>query len=288
MTSRDASWEDHADLAELEVFTPEEAAAFLLARAASADQAMAAQVSELLGFLPLALEQAGAYVRETRLSLAGYLDRLQRFPALTLARGRPRDRNPADTVATTWQLSLERVRSTPGAVALLEVCAFLDPEAIPRELFTQQMDPPATDLAVLAEDPFALDDVVAALRRFGLVKADEQSLTVHRLLQQVVGGRLDPVAKEARVGLAARLLAQRLPSGGHADPKLWPDCARLLPHALAATEYAVALGVEPLATAELLAKAASYLRGRARYADARPLLQRALRIREASLVARHS
>jgi TIR domain/NB-ARC domain len=70
VTSRDASWDDHAALAELEVFTPTEAVAFLQARTASNDRATAAEIGELLGFLPLALEQAGAYVRETRLALS--------------------------------------------------------------------------------------------------------------------------------------------------------------------------------------------------------------------------
>jgi hypothetical protein len=74
------------------------------------------------------LEQAGAYVRETRISLATYLDRLRQFPALTVTKGRPHDRYPADTVATTWQVSLQRVRPIVGAVSLLEVCAFLGPD----------------------------------------------------------------------------------------------------------------------------------------------------------------
>jgi hypothetical protein len=135
VTSRDASWEEHAALAELEVFDPAEAVTFLLARSGSSDEAAAAEIAGVLGLLPLASEQAGAYVRQTRLPLATYLDRLRQFPALTAARGRPRDRDPADTVATTWQVSIERVRPVPGAVALLEVCAFLGPEEIPRVLF---------------------------------------------------------------------------------------------------------------------------------------------------------
>jgi tetratricopeptide (TPR) repeat protein len=161
------------------------------------------------------------------------------------------------------------------------VCAFLGPEEIPRELFEQQLDPPAADLDLFADDPFALDDAVAALRRFGLVKAEAQLLAVHRLLQQVVAEALDPGRKAARVGAAVRLLDKALPFGGWDDPGLWPACARLLPHALAAIEHAIQLGVEPLATASLLESAADYLRGRARYADARPLYERALAIHEA-------
>jgi hypothetical protein len=112
VTSRDASWEQHAALAELEVFTPEEAVAFLLARSGASDEQAAGQVAGLLGGLPLALEQAGAYVRETRIALSAYLDRLHQFPAMTLAKGRPRDRNPTDTVATT---RLGRNRPRRGA-----------------------------------------------------------------------------------------------------------------------------------------------------------------------------
>jgi len=287
VTSRDASWEAQAALAELEVFTLTEAVAFLLTRSGSNDQATATRIVELLGWLPLALEQAGAYIRETRLSLVDYLARLRGYPALTVARGRPRDRGPTDTVATTWQVSLERVRPTAGAAALLEVCGFLGPEEIPRELFAQQLDPPAAELHLLAQDPFALDAAVAALHRFGLVKADQQLLTVHRLLQQVVRDSLDPATKTARVGVAVRLLERALPFGGRGDLGLWPVCARLVPHALAATEHAAQLGVEPLTTARLLENAADYLHGRARYADARRLHERALAIREAHLGADH-
>jgi hypothetical protein len=58
----------------------------------------------------------------------------------------------------------------------------------------------------LAEDPFALDAAVAALRRYGLLKADEQTLSMHRLLQQVIGDRLDSAAAAVCVGLGVRLL----------------------------------------------------------------------------------
>jgi len=120
ITSRDRSWDPQATLIELDLLSSEEAVRFLLRRTGSDDQEAAAEVAELLGYLALALEQAGAYVRETRISLADYLDRLHQYPLRALARGRPRDRNPADTVATTWQVSLEQVGRTPGAVALLE------------------------------------------------------------------------------------------------------------------------------------------------------------------------
>jgi tetratricopeptide (TPR) repeat protein len=285
VTSRDASWEDYADLAELEVFTPLEGVAFLLARSDSRDEQAAARLGELLGWLPLALEQAGAYVRQTRIPLATYLDRLRQAPTLTVVRGRPRYRHPADTIATTWQLSVERVRPTPGAVELLEVCAFLGPEEIPRELFSQALDPPPDELAVLAGDSFTVDEAVAGLRRFGLVKADEQVLTVHRLVQAVVRDGLDPEVRQRRLQTAERLVLASFPD--HPDVAVWPTAARLLPHAIAVTDHANAQGTNSALTGRLLNRTASYLRRRAQFTQARALLERALTINTAVLGPEH-
>jgi hypothetical protein len=68
---------------------------------------------------------------------------------------------------------------------------------------------------------------------------------------------------------------------------LWPAGVRLLPHALAATQHAEQLQAELLATASLLDSASGYLHGRAQYADARRLRERALAIREAKLGPDH-
>jgi hypothetical protein len=282
ITSRDARWEECAAVAELDVFTPAEAVAFLRARSGSSDERAATEVAQMLGWLPLALEQAAAYVRETRIPLSAYLDRLRRFPALTLAKGRPRDHDPANTVATTWRVSLERVQPIPGAVALLEVCAFLGSEEAPRELFAQQLDPTLEELAVLADDPFALDEAVGAVRRYGLIKASEQTVVMHRLLQQVILDSLAPGQRRSRAATALGLVRAAFPTDHH-NPDSWPTSAQLLPHALIVTDHAQALDVELDKTAELLTEAGLYLSQRADHQQAQKLLERALAIREARL-----
>ena len=275
VTSRDASWDSQAKLIELDLLSSEEAIRFLLRRTDSGDRQAATEVAELLGYLALALEQAGAYVRETRISLADYLDRLRQFPARTLAKGRPRDRNPADTVATTWQVSLERVGKTPGAVALLEACAFLAPDDIPRKLFAELVDEQPDELVELATDLFALDAAVAALRRYSLVTATAGTLTVHRLVQTVVRASLSPEDQQQWAGTAVRLVCAAFPDAPN-DVAAWPACARLLAHALAVVDYADTLGVEPEATALLLNEAAVYLSSRGQYQQALTLQEQAL------------
>jgi len=283
VTTRDARWQRAAALAELDLFTPEEAVRFLLARAGSTDTKAAGQVAELLGRLPLALEQAGAYTSETGIGLAAYLQRLQQLPELTLAKGEPRDRDPADTVATTWRVSIEQVRPIPGAVVLLELCAFLAPEEIPRELFSQRLDSQPERLEVFADDPFALDEAIGGLRRFGLAKASEQTLTVHRLLQQVI--RAHPTTSDSQSAITdgVKLLAAAFPSSTHKlrDPTRWAWCAQLLPHLLAVAGHAQEAGTALEPTAELLRLAGIYLERRGEYAAARRLIERALTLTEA-------
>jgi hypothetical protein len=243
VTSRDARWEQHVTLTRLEVFTPDEAVAFLVTRSGSSGERAAGAVAELLGWLPLALEQAGAYLQETRIPLSAYLGRLRQFPALTMAKGHPRDRDPADTVATTWQVSVERVQPVPGAVPLLEVCSFLGPEEIPRQLFAQQLDPAPEELAALAGDLFALDAAVAAVHRYGLVKATEHAVIMHRLLQQIIRDGLDPDEQHGRAATALRLLRSASPNA-HTNPDAWPIYALLVPHVLAVTGHTEALAVD--------------------------------------------
>ncbi len=99
------------------------AATFLLKRTGQADEAAAGELAEALGDLPLALEQAGAYMETTGRSLGQYLAlfRAQSVQVLKAERSRPATDYPA-TVVTTWKLALAQVqRKTRAGAALLNL-----------------------------------------------------------------------------------------------------------------------------------------------------------------------
>ena len=278
VTTRDATWARYAGLKAVPLFEPTEALDLLGQRSGAGDGQATAAIADRLGGLPLAVEQARAYIDETGVSPAEYLDRLQQSLGQALARGHPRDRDRDDTVTTTWKVSAERVRSVPGANALLEVCAFLAPERIPREL---RLRPVLADaLGLAAGDPFAVDTAVAELRRFGLIAAAEGVLTMHGLLQEAVRDDLAPAGATSRVAAVIRLLNEEFPEQGLDDHSTWPHCERLLPHVLAATEHAVDLGTELRGVAYVLSRAAAYLQGRGHYHEALKLLERSLKLTE--------
>ena len=64
----------------MDVFTEDEALAFLAERTGRADDGRGAGAGGELGFLPLALAQAGAVIAAQHLAYATYLERLRSLP----------------------------------------------------------------------------------------------------------------------------------------------------------------------------------------------------------------
>jgi hypothetical protein len=126
VTSRAPHWERDMATVRLDVLERAEAVACLRRRTGSDDAASLRGLAEALGDLPLALEQAAAYLDETRTSPAEHVELFREHGVELLARGKPL--TTEQTVATTWQVALDQLRATPGAPELLGLCAFLAPE----------------------------------------------------------------------------------------------------------------------------------------------------------------
>ncbi|HLZ58248.1 MAG TPA: helix-turn-helix domain-containing protein [Ktedonosporobacter sp.] len=144
------------------------------------EYAAARQVVRVLAGLPLALDQAGAYLEETGCGLSDYLRRYEgQRTQLLRRRGTPAGGHP-HSVASTFGLSCERVeREYPAAVELLRISAFLFAEAIPEEVFVT---------GGFGYEAGQFDLAIAALRTFSLVQRHPQTrtLSMHRLVQAVI------------------------------------------------------------------------------------------------------
>ncbi len=104
-----------------------------LEQVAKNDLQQARQIIEELGRLPLALDQAGAYIEETGESLESYLQ-LYRDQREDLLQWKSAIADHAP-VATTWTMALQNIEQYhPTAIELIRFCAFLAPDMIPEEL----------------------------------------------------------------------------------------------------------------------------------------------------------
>ena len=217
----------------------EVAADFLVNRTGDADRAAARELAAELGGLPLALEQAAAYMQATGTSLAGYLPLFRARQADLLVRGEAAG-HPAD-VAATLGLALSRLAGeAPAAAGLMRVLAFLAPEPVPLALLLageQAAGRWAQRSVVVAGpllgDPVAAGDAITALRRYSLVSpAGDGLVLVHRLVQAITRAQLPAEAAAQWERAAAALVEAAVPADARL-PVAWPVCAVLLPHARA-------------------------------------------------------
>ncbi|MGY0233206.1 FxSxx-COOH system tetratricopeptide repeat protein [Longispora urticae] len=215
---------------------PADATAFLLRRTGESEAESASRLAADLGCLPLALEQAAAYVGSTGRSLAEYARRFHTQKQVLLSKGQPLDYGA--TVATTWSLAFAQLQATaPGAINMLRFLACFGPDRIPYELLLTQGDI-GTDsgdvaqlLEVLPRTEVAIDDAVAELLALSLISRPNRGVTtVHRLVQAATRDLSIGADADVWHDLATRLLRSVLPTDP-TQPSTWPQYALLLPHA---------------------------------------------------------
>jgi tetratricopeptide (TPR) repeat protein len=289
VTSRHPVWGGIALPVKVDTFSRAESIAFLTYRISDHDEATAGALAEDLGDLPLALEQAAAYMEQTGMPMLEYRALFHRQREKLLKRGEPTAYQ--GTVDTTWQLAIERIANMPSGgpagVTLLRLCAFLAPEAIPLDLLAQHPDLLPEELASVARDELALQDAVAAVYQYSLLDRDQGGLRMHRLVQTVVRAKLAEQARLTVLTSIIEVLNVVFVEDKLRDHKEWPHLAQLIPHVLAAADHAEALRIMPASTADLLRRTGSYYRRRGEMLLARGLLERALTLAEASSAPDH-
>lgn len=269
---------------------------------AADDAALDELVDELDG-LPLALEQAAAYIAQTRARFDAYLASLRRGRLELLERGKPSVSPYASTVGSTWRMNLERIGAeSPAAAELLRLCAFLAPDPLPlaplaRAATTERFSfAGAIEQIVLAPEdwrythvlgtalrdalrnsgaePLRIYELVAPLLRYSLVRIDaaHDAIVVHRVLQDVVRAALD--ADDARLwaGRALEMVDLVFPRAPAAGVGVNAEADALLPHALAAIANARRYCPDDGLLPQVLEVAGCYLLAHASLARAVPLL----------------
>jgi tetratricopeptide (TPR) repeat protein/transcriptional regulator with XRE-family HTH domain len=265
----------------LEEMEPEEGALLLLRRSkrikpdaplegvAEPLRASALEISQVLGGLPLALDQAGAYIEETACSLPHYLDCYRtRDSALLAYRGAGAIDHPS-SVTTTFSLLLEQVeRRCPAAADLLRLCVFLHPDAIPEEAISAGVSDLGPLLQPVANDPITFDAIIAELLRFSLLRrnSESQTLTIHRLVQAVLRERMEQEEQRLWAERSVQVVNKAFPDSG--EEETWGQCQRLLSQANAGAALIEDWNLVSLQAGQLLLKLGAYLYEHAQYPQA--------------------
>ncbi len=292
VTTRRHTVGESATVYKVEMLTPAEGALFLLRRIrklgpnATVDTIPAATVeaahmiSHLVSGLPLALDQAGAYIEQTASSLATYIERYKKHEAELLKhRGNSSTSHPA-SVAATFALCIEQARQlNPTSLELLSLCVFLHPDGIPLELFSADVANLGPELQALLANELALDRALATLLDLSLLQrnADTETLSIHRLVQVVLRDEMQADTQHIWIERATQTVCRVFPAS---EMRYWQQCQLYLPHALLAADLIEQQHLSFPEAAQLLYLAACYLYDMASYTEASKLCEQALAIVE--------
>ena len=277
LTTRDQAGANIIHSIEIEKLSKEEGVNLLLRRAkilaptelltstSRENQVNAETIVAEMDGLPLALDQAGAYIEEMKCGLSHYIALYRQRSQDLLGRRSRLSRDYPESVATTWLLSFEQIKqSNPGALELLNFCAFFHPDSIPEEL------------VATGKDPLQFDEMIGELLKFSLMQrnSDNGTLIIHRLVQAVLLERMDENTKAIWAEIAVRAVELMLPE--EVKAATWPRFQRYLPHSLICADLIEQYHHEFVQAARLIYVTGYYLQEMARYKEAELLYQHAL------------
>lgn len=175
VTTRRGGFREIGQVHDLDVVDVEEAAQLMRARVPDLPDGVAARIAEELDRLPLALEQAAAYLDRTQMPPEEYLELLVTRAEKLYGKGR---------LESLWSLSFDRVGAeSPAALQLLSICAYLAPVPIPLDLFTGHPEELPEPLASTVTDRLSFNDTIAVAVDYSLAKRTPDGLQLHRLVQ---------------------------------------------------------------------------------------------------------
>jgi tetratricopeptide (TPR) repeat protein len=277
----------------LEQLEPQEARDFLSKRTAraqhdAAEQQTVEQLAAELGYLPLALEQAAAYIRARAASFQAYLASFQRQRLSLLNKAGPKLGNYPASVAKTWALNFQQVEHDPVAADVLRVSAFLSPDAIPLELLTEGASQLGAVLAqaLASEDPLTLNEALEPLTRYSLIRftVETQTYSIHRMVQEVLKDQLKGEHQSLWAERVVRAVKQSFPEVNY---QTWTRCEPLIPHVLVCAAHIDHWKMTFWEARNLLDQTGNYLYQRGQYWEAEPLWKSNLAICEQALGPEH-
>jgi hypothetical protein len=233
ITSRNQTWSYLAEPLEIDVFDRRESVAHLLLHVPDLAQPEADRVAAALGDLPLAIEQAGAWLEQTGMQADDYLEQLRTQTPRVLSLGEVA--NYPQSVITAWNMSIDRLQErSPAAARLLQLLAFFSPGPISMALlYSDEMIDALLPFDDSLTEKLVLGHVIREISRLALIKVDQgsNSIQIHRLVQAVIRSQMTAEEQEAACHEIHEILVGARPRRGETDdPVNWERYDIIWPH----------------------------------------------------------
>lgn len=181
------------------------------------------------GGLPLALAQAGAYLRQTNMTVERYIRHYdETWDTLMRYQNRyPLQEYAEKSVLNTWKLSYDQVLTVkPEAARLLDQWAFLHTGDVSYEMaeacspMIKEDESAAGDVGTIAIDELTFEDSLSVLTQYSLINAVDgtASFSIHPVLHEwSLHNVPDQTTREQLCSRAIRMIAKRIPASEDTD-----------------------------------------------------------------------
>ncbi|MEM8992606.1 MAG: tetratricopeptide repeat protein [Pseudomonadota bacterium] len=252
ITSRADSFDGVAEVTPLDIWDIETTVQYLLDRTDRQDRDGARTLAEKLDGLPLAADQAAAFLKQRKsIGFAKYaadLDILIRRERDKGAKG-----EYPETVYATLTKSLDQLVEDGEHATVDLLCLLAWPSHEGTDLLllaaVAQQNPEFLSEPLVAAwtDDYARDDAIKAASDLALMRRDQDKagdhmLILHRVTQAALRSWQREDGRESWDTRAAQIINLLFPLDTHDNPAKWPLCARLLPHARALAEHGPKVG----------------------------------------------
>jgi tetratricopeptide (TPR) repeat protein len=299
ITSRYTHWGAGIGMRSLGLLKPDDARAFLFERTAGRriespdDETAANRLAKELGYLPLVLEQAAAYIAHENITFGDYMEEWNHSKQTVLAWCNQREMKYPLSAAVTYQRTFEKL--SPAARAVLQLAAFLAPEPLPTGMFEkgkewilQAARIPTKETPLTAEIPdngHVVINALGDLSAYSMIDKQAKTFTVHRIVQEVIRNSISIDHRREWIEKALNLVNDYAP-GGSDDVRTWPIWDILAAHAETIAQLADQYGMTA-PTSRLMSCLDCYFFAKGLYPRAEIFSQRALAIDEASFGKDH-
>ncbi|ABV79457.1 hypothetical protein A1I_05650 [Rickettsia bellii OSU 85-389] len=207
LTTRQRHWPTKFSILPIDVMTEEESIktikTLIQRNVALEEENAIRELVEILGYLPLALVQASAYIKQKHITIPEYLGLYKKYESELLSDNSflEETNNYSYPVAVTWNITLDEiVRDTrinnepPIAIELLIVCAYLAPDKISRKLLLTWLQTAHPDLS---SPELTLNKHIALLWQYSMINYDDDNnISVHRLVQTVLRHQFNQILNQ--------------------------------------------------------------------------------------------
>lgn len=270
---------------EVPLMNDDDAKQLLRARGAgsSSTDVDAQALVKMLGYLPLAITQAAAFIGENQTSVATYNEIFRCGNSRTGAvlgedlTDPRRDFESRNSVLETWKISFEQLaHQSPRAATFLSTMAVLSPGAVPSALLRED-----------GESLLEFTKAMGILKAFSLVDADDRGMNykMHDLVHLATKDWLESRGQRATYEEdALKVVANRFPFG---ESHEWDQCKKIYPHAGVVEQFNTSSSSTSLQKARLKQKMANYLRAQDQYDPAMSRHREAAEVFEIECGSRH-